>query len=320
MRLIEKFRPKVLDDVVGQPDIIQKIKNLLKNPDDFPHLMFVGPPGTGKTSIANCLAKELLKDEFTSNFREINASNERGIEVVRGQIKEFAKLMGRHILYLGESDEMTPEAQNALRRTMETTKTTIFILSGNHEHKYIDAIQSRCAIFRFKKINDKAILKRLIEICKLEQIEVDFSSPEIREGFKQLVADSTGDMRKALNNLQKLIDENKKITVASVVGLRETTMLKTAIMTAIAGDFEKAKQIVEDEYISKNFNSEIIFNDMYHALEEIKDREVRIRCYEKLGELERNVRLGTNPLIQFVAFTAFCWLVPHLPKKFPEVR
>jgi len=301
-------------------EIIKKIQNMLSNPSDIPHLMFIGPPGTGKTTIATCFARELLGDDWRINFIELNASDERGIEIIRGKVKTFASLMGRRILYLGESDNMTRDAQQALRRTAETTKSTIFILSGNYEHKYIDAIRSRCAVFHFQKIHDKDILRKLIEICKLEQISVDFQNPEIREGFKQLVTDSNGDMRKALNNLQKLVDENKQITPASVIGLRQPTMLKTAILTAIAGDFEKAKQIVEDEYIMQNFDSELIFNHMFHALEEVKEQEVKIRLYEKLGELEKNVRLGSNPLIQMTAFVAFCWVAPHLPRKFPEIR
>lgn len=317
MRLVEKYRPKTLNDVIGQEEVVLKLKNVLSHPDDLPHFLFVGPPGTGKTTVATCVARQLLGENWRSGFQELNASDDRGIETVRGLIKRYASLIERRILYLGESDNMTKDAQHALRRTMETTKNTLFILSGNYEHKYIEPILSRCAPFHFKKISDKDILRRIVEVCRLEKINVDWTDKEIRKGFEQLVSDVNGDLRKAFNILQTLIDENKQITAANVIGLRVPTMLKTAIQTALGGDFEQAKQIVEDEYIRSNFDSEIIFNHMYHALDDVKDREVKIRLYEKLGELERNVKLGTNPLVQFVAFIAYCWIAPHLPKTCP---
>lgn len=319
MRLVEKYRPTTADEIVNQTTIMDRLRNILSRPDDVPHLLFVGPPGTGKTTIAQWFTRQLLGKDWKGKFLELNASDERGIAIVRGKIKRYSSLMGRRVLYLGESDNMTKDAQQALRRTMETTKTTILILSGNHEWKYIDAILSRCTVFHFRKIEDKFILLKLIDICKKEKLKVEFSNPEIRKGLEQLVKDSNGDLRKALNNLEKIINEKKEITVASVIDLRQPTMLKTAIMTALNGDFEKAKQIVEDEYIMQNFNSQKVFMSLYEALDDVKDEKVRIRLYEKLGELERNVRIGTNPLIQFVAFIAFCWIAPHLPQKFPTL-
>ena len=319
LRLVEKYRPTTFKDIVGQDDVITKLKNILSRPDDIPHFLFVGPPGTGKTTAAMCFARALFGPNWKTNFIELNASDNRKIDDVRGKIKRDSSLMGKRVLYLGESDNMFRDAQQALRRVMEKTKETIFILSGNREEKYIPAILSRCTIFRFHKIEDKFILKKLIDVCRAEEVQVDFSNPEIQKGFEQLVKDSNGDLRSALNNLEKLIDEKKEITVASVISLREPTMLKTAILTALAGNFEKAKQIVEDEYIMKNFNSKRIFIGLYEGLDEVKDREVRIRLYDKLGELESRVKLGTNPLIQFVAFIAYCWIVPHLPKTCPAL-
>lgn len=316
MRLVEKYRPKTWDDVVNQKEIVNQIKTILTRPNDLPHMLFVGPPGNGKTSVAHLIAKEL-----NCPIIEFNASNDRGIDFVRSEVKEISRLMGKRVLFLDEADNMTRDAQHSMRRIVEKTSTTIFILSGNFEHKFITPIRSRTAVFHFKKIEEKEILRYLIKVCMKEQFKVDFKNKDIQKGFEQLVTDANGDLRYALNSLEKLVGENKEITPANVIGLRQPTMLKTAIQTALAGDFEKAKQIVEDEYIRLNFDSEIIFNDMYHALEEVKEREVKIRLYEKLGELERNIRLGGNPLIQMVAFTAFCWVAPHLPKKFPmEVR
>jgi replication factor C small subunit len=309
-----------MEEIVNQKDIITKLRNIFSRPDDIPHLLFVGPPGSGKTSVAQCFAKKLLDENYSTNFIELNASDERGIDIVRGKIKRYSSLMGRRVLYLGESDNMTKDAQQALRRTMEKTKTTIFILSGNYEWKYIDAIQSRCTVFHFKKIEDKIVLRKLIEICRKEKVKVDFTNPKIQKGFEKLAENANGDLRKAFNNLEKLINENKEITVSNVISLQEPTMLKTAIEVALNGNFERAKEIVEDEYIRQNFDSEKVFMELYKALDNVKNEKVRIRLYEKLGELERNVRMGTNPLIQFVAFIAFCWVAPHLSSSFPTLE
>ena len=145
---IEKYRPATLNDVVGQREIVERLKNYV-GAQSLPHLLFTGTAGIGKTTSAVALAREFFGDDWQVNFRELNASDERGIDVVRNQIKQFARTapMGKatfKILFLDEADALTNDAQSALRRTMENyAQTCRFILSCNYSSKIIDPIPIR---------------------------------------------------------------------------------------------------------------------------------------------------------------------------------
>jgi len=165
----EKYRPSKFEDLVGQENIIKRVESLT-NSLNIPHLLFAGPAGTGKSTLALITVKELFKENWKENYLELNASDERGISVVREKVKNFArtKSIGNvpfKIIFLDEADALTPEAQQALRRTMENYSTTCrFILSCNYSSKVIDPIQSRCALFRFKLLEKKAIEKVIQKI------------------------------------------------------------------------------------------------------------------------------------------------------------
>ncbi|KAI0040801.1 P-loop containing nucleoside triphosphate hydrolase protein [Auriscalpium vulgare] len=170
---------------------------------NVPHLVLTGMPGIGKTTSIHCLAYQLLGDAYKEGVMELNASDERGIDVVRNKIKAFAQRKvtlppGRHkIVILDEADSMTAGAQQALRRTMEIfSNTTRFCLACNMSNKIIEPIQSRCAILRYAKLRDGEILKRLLEICELEKVEYN------DDCLTALIFTSEGDMRQAINNLQ----------------------------------------------------------------------------------------------------------------------
>ncbi|KAH9081671.1 P-loop containing nucleoside triphosphate hydrolase protein [Lactarius deliciosus] len=199
---VEKYRPHVLDDIVGNSDTISRLKVIAKD-GNVPHLIISGMPGIGKTTSIHCLAHQLLGDAYKEGVLELNASDERGIDVVRNKIKSFAQKKvtlppGRHkIVILDEADSMTAGAQQALRRTMEIySNTTRFCLACNMSNKIIEPIQSRCAILRYAKLTDREILQRLLEICAEEKVEYN------DDGLTALIFTSEGDMRQAINNLQ----------------------------------------------------------------------------------------------------------------------
>src|SRR3989339_394548 len=156
----EKYRPASFEEIRGQKEIVEKISAFVKS-GNMPHLLFSGPAGVGKTTLALVIAKRLFGENWRQNTLELNASDERGIDVVRVKVKDFArtKSIGDvpfKLIYLDESDALTKEAQQALRRTMENyTQTCRFILSCNYSSKIIDPIQSRCAVFRFKPLEKK---------------------------------------------------------------------------------------------------------------------------------------------------------------------
>ncbi len=304
---IEKYRPQKLSDIVGQDEIVERLSSYVKS-GNLPHLLFTGSAGVGKTTAAVTLAREFFKDNWQRNFREMNASDERGIDVVRNQIKEFART-GREgdvpfkILFLDEADALTTDAQSALRRTMETyAQTCRFILSCNYSSKIIDPIQSRCAIYRFKPLGPDAIREEIRRIALREGLTI---SPEAMEAFVYI---AQGDMRKVINAVQGAaiispsIDEKRVYSITSTARPDE---IEDLLALSLKGDFDGAETLLAQLLHERGIAPNELINQCYRALvKRDMDRGLKVRLIDHLGETDFRVSEGADSDIQMEALIA----------------
>jgi len=305
---IEKYRPKTLDDVAGQQAIIERLKAYAKT-KKVPHLIFAGPAGTGKTTSVLALAREVFGEEtWKQNFHELNASDERGIGIVRGKIKDFARTapIGEasfKIIFLDEADSLTTDAQSALRRTIEKyTHNCRFILSANYSSKIIEPIQSRCAVFRFKPIREDDIKKYIRKIASKEKLEI---TPD---GLETLIFIARGDMRKAVNVLQVGASLNKKITAELLYETSATARpedVKALINIALGGNFMAARNQLYDLLIKYGLSGEDIIRQMHRVIFDLTiPDEKKVQLIEKTGETEFRLVEGSNEHIQLESLLA----------------
>jgi len=297
---LEKYRPRTLDEVVGQEDIVERLKSYVKS-GNLPHLLFAGPPGTGKTTCAIALARGLFGDTWKSQFFEMNSSDERGIDVVRNKIKEYARMVplggSFNVLFLDECDHLTGDAQAALRRTMEMyTKSSRFILSANYSSRIIEPIQSRTAVFRFRPQKPEAIRTYLARIAHAEGLKVS------EKAVDALVYVASGDMRKAVNALQvaasisTTIDEETLYKTASTARPEEVRKL---IETSLAGDFLGARDALDHLLIEYGLSGEDILRQIHRTVFEVSLPDAyRVKLVDTVGEVEYRLVQGSNERIQ----------------------
>ncbi|HZY92315.1 MAG TPA: replication factor C small subunit [Thermoplasmata archaeon] len=307
---VEKYRPHSLADMVGQASVVPLLAAYAAK-KTMPHLLFAGPPGTGKTTAALALARDLFGPGWRDNFLELNASDERGIETVRTTIKGYARTaplegVGFKLLFLDEADNLTAEAQASLRRLMERYSGSCrFILSCNYSSRIIDPIQSRCAVFRFRPLPPEEMLRKLERIAKAEKKTV---APE---AYQAILTAAAGDQRRAENLLQLAATYADPVTEATV---RETATvplqseIERLLEAAIQGDFFTARDRLIELFVTRGASGEDILRAIHSYLPKmpttlLTDRQ-KVDLVGYLGEVDFRLAQGATERIQLEAVLA----------------
>jgi len=300
----EKYRPKKFSDVKGQKTVVSRTKAFVEN-KNMPHLLFSGPAGVGKTTLSLVIARQLFGDSWRDNFLELNASDERGIDIIRNKVKDFArtKAVGNvpfKIIYLDECDALTKEAQQALRRTMENyTNTCRFILSCNYSSKIIDPIQSRCAVFRFRYLSKEEIFETVEEIAKNESLQLD---QKAKEAIYQV---SEGDLRRAENVLQSAAALSKKITedvIFSLASVARPKEIKEILELSVKKKFIEAKNKLLNTMLSYGLSAIDVVKQMQKEVWNLNIAdEKKLDMIKICGDMEFRLVEGSDEYIQLEA-------------------
>jgi len=305
---VEKYRPKTFDEIVDQEGVVEGLKNILKGDlKEMPHLLFAGPPGTGKTTLALVLAREIYGDEWRNYVLELNASDERGINVVRERVKVFSQYFTPteetpfKLVILDEADMMTSEAQTALRRIMEIySRTSRFILICNYLNRIISPIQSRCAVYRFKRIPKELVINHLAKICKNEGVSC---SQEVLEKVYEV---TSGDLRRAINLLQSVssVSSGKPTPedVDRVVGEFTPDAIERLIDSLENGDFNNAVSNLFDYKTATGIDGQEIIKMLLNAL--FTRNNLTPEVAEILAKYEYRLSEGAYEEIQLTAMLA----------------
>ena len=300
----EKYRPQEFSEIKGQKEIVKRIKAFVEQ-QNIPHLLFAGPAGVGKTTLALVIAKKMFKELWHQNFLELNASDERGIDIIRNKVKDFARTRAIgdvpfKIIYLDEADALTREAQQALRRTMENyTQTTRFIISCNYSSKLIDPIQSRCAMFRFKPLDKGEIFSIIEQVEKDENIKIDEKAKEA------LFNISEGDARRLGNILQSSASISKDITeeiIYSMASVARPKEIDEVLKLAIANKFIDARNKLMDVMLNYGLSGMDIIKQIQQEILKLDlNNESKMLLMEKCGEIEFRMTEGSDEFIQLEA-------------------
>lgn len=311
---VEKYRPKTVSDIVQQEEVVAVLKKVLEGAD-FPNFLFYGPPGTGKTSTILAMVRELFGDMFRNRILELNASDERGIQVIREKIRNFAQLTasgtrpdGRpcpplKVIILDEADSMTTSAQAALRRIMEKeTKTTRFCLLCNYISRIIEPLTSRCAKFRFKPLNHDVVFSRLKEICDNENVNCH------EDALSMLITTSDGDLRKAITSLQSAyrLKGQKQILKQDICEI--SSVIPDKLIEDLfklckkSNSYEELERFIEQTFIMEGFPANQIFSQVYDKIvtsSDISDNVKSVIC-DTLAVCDHRLVDGADEYLQIV--------------------
>jgi len=303
----EKYRPQSLNEMVNQKEIVERLESFVKT-KNIPHCIFAGPPGTGKTTAALCLARDLYGAGYREHLMELNASDERGINVVRKTVKTFARMrsIGEipfKIMILDEADNMTRDAQQALRRTMERfTETCRFILIANYSGKIIEPIQSRCASFRFTYLSREdhdIYLRRIIEKENVKMSD---------DGVDAIFEVCGGDLRKTTNTLQAAASLGRSIdaeTIYSVIGRANPADVREMITLAMKGDFIGSREKLREMILKYGLAGIDIIRQIHiEIFRSGLPEKWKIKLADAIGEIDFRLIQGADEEVQLSALLA----------------
>lgn len=312
---VEKFRPRDFSEIVGNEDAVKRLSQFAKD-GNMPNIILHGPPGCGKTTVILCMAREILGPHMKEAVLELNASNERGLDVVRNKIKMFAQAKvtldpgKQKLVILDEADAMTESAQQALRRIIEIySKTTRFAFACNIFDKIIEPIQSRCAVVRFNRLNDSQLRSKMLSICK--QMEVQYDD----KGIDAIIYTAQGDMRQAINNLQSTFDGFESITEENVFKVCDEpppVVIQNIIECCLKTNLDEAEKCLRHLY-SLGYCTEDIVSSMFRVVKTFNMPEfTKLEYLKQIGIVQIRIVQGVNSMLQMKG------LISHFIKKSSE--
>lgn len=298
---VEKFRPQEFEDIVGNEEAVSKLSQFAKD-GNMPNIILHGPPGCGKTTVILCMARKILGPHMKEAVLELNASNERGLDVVRNKIKMFAQTKvtldpgKQKLVILDEADAMTESAQQALRRIIEIySKTTRFAFACNLFDKIIEPIQSRCAVVRFNRLNDDQIRSKMLSIC--EQMNIKYNN----KGIDAIIYTAQGDMRQAINNLQSTYDGFESITEENVFKVCDEpppVVIQTIIESCLKSKLDDAEESLGHLY-KLGYCTEDIVSSMFRVVKSYDMPEFKkLEYLKQIGITQIRVVQGVNSMLQ----------------------